>query len=73
MAVLRPFSKLPELNSAVLLLVGSEGDFQQKLAEAILQEKKDFTVNVWQGELLQCRHECCLETGRKLLQSCAVL
>ncbi|XP_065511139.1 centromere protein M [Caloenas nicobarica] len=46
MAVLRPFDKLPELNSAVLLLVGSEGDFQQKLAETILQEKKDFTVNV---------------------------
>ncbi|XP_042649269.1 centromere protein M [Tyto alba] len=46
MAVLRPFSKLPALNSAVLLLVGSDEGIQQKLAEAMLREKKSFKVNI---------------------------
>ncbi|NXI44004.1 CENPM protein, partial [Galbula dea] len=44
MAVARPFDKLPTLNSAVLLLVGSDGGLQQKLAEAILREKNDFKI-----------------------------
>ncbi|NXE06818.1 CENPM protein, partial [Lophotis ruficrista] len=46
MAVLRPFDKLPALNSAVLLLVGSDEGLQQKLAEAILREKKNFKINM---------------------------
>ncbi|XP_068858743.1 centromere protein M [Aphelocoma coerulescens] len=46
MALLRPLDKLPMLNSAVLLLVGSDEALQQKLAEAILQEKKDFSISI---------------------------
>ncbi|XP_041272690.1 centromere protein M [Onychostruthus taczanowskii] len=46
MAVLRPFNKLPPLNSGVLLLVGSDEALQQKLAEAILQENKDFNISI---------------------------
>uniref|UniRef100_A0A8C3TRZ3 Centromere protein M n=2 Tax=Catharus ustulatus TaxID=91951 RepID=A0A8C3TRZ3_CATUS len=46
MSVLRPFDKLPMLNSAVLLLVGSDEAIQQKLAEAILREKRSFNISV---------------------------
>ncbi|OXB71962.1 UNVERIFIED_CONTAM: hypothetical protein H355_001075 [Colinus virginianus] len=47
MAVLRPFDKLPELNAATILLVGSAGGpQQQQLAEAMLREKKDFNINI---------------------------
>ncbi|NWU65147.1 CENPM protein, partial [Pterocles burchelli] len=43
---LRPFDKLPELNSAVILLVGSDEGLQQKLAEAIVREKRTFKITV---------------------------
>ncbi|XP_039581382.1 centromere protein M [Passer montanus] len=46
MAVLRPFDKLPALNSGVLLLVGSDEALQRKLAEAMLQESKDFNISI---------------------------
>ncbi|KAM4671762.1 centromere protein M [Amazona ochrocephala] len=46
MAVLRPFDKLPVLNSATLLLVGSEEGVQQELAKAMLREKKSFKINI---------------------------
>ncbi|CAM9984166.1 unnamed protein product [Bubo scandiacus] len=46
MSVLRPFDKLPALNSAILLLVGSDEGLQQKLAEAVLREKKSFRINI---------------------------
>ncbi|XP_074934523.1 centromere protein M [Phalacrocorax aristotelis] len=46
MALLRPFDKLPALNSAVLLLVGSDEDLQQKLAAALLREKKNFRISI---------------------------
>ncbi|XP_005039726.1 PREDICTED: centromere protein M [Ficedula albicollis] len=46
MAVLRPFDKLPMLNSCVILLVGSDEAIQQKLAEAMLQEKRNFNVSI---------------------------
>ncbi|XP_014112057.1 PREDICTED: centromere protein M isoform X2 [Pseudopodoces humilis] len=46
MAVLRPLDKLPMLNSGVLLLVGTDEALQQKLAEAVLQEKKDFNISI---------------------------
>ncbi|NWX41378.1 CENPM protein, partial [Steatornis caripensis] len=46
MAVLQPFSKLPELNAATFLLVGSDEGLQQKLAEALLREKKDFKISM---------------------------
>ncbi|XP_062304200.1 centromere protein M [Osmerus eperlanus] len=44
MSVLKPFNKLPELNTANILLVENEEQFQQKLADAIVQQEK--TVNV---------------------------
>ncbi|XP_052646501.1 centromere protein M isoform X2 [Harpia harpyja] len=46
MAELQPYDKLPALSSAVLLLVGSDGGLQQRLAEAILREKKNFKINI---------------------------
>ncbi|XP_054242775.1 centromere protein M [Indicator indicator] len=46
MAVLRPFDKLPALNSATILLVGSDEGLQEKLAKAMLQEKKNFRLNI---------------------------
>ncbi|NXL31607.1 CENPM protein, partial [Glaucidium brasilianum] len=46
MSVLRPFDKLPALNAAVLLLVGSDEGLQQQLAEAILREKKSFRISM---------------------------
>ncbi|XP_072779455.1 centromere protein M isoform X2 [Taeniopygia guttata] len=46
MAVLRPFDKLPTLNSGILLLVGPDEALQQRLSETILQEKRDFNINV---------------------------
>ncbi|XP_074907034.1 centromere protein M isoform X2 [Buteo buteo] len=46
MAVLQPYDKLPALSSAVLLLVGSDGGLQQRLAEALLREKKNFKINI---------------------------
>ncbi|KAM4603639.1 centromere protein M [Polymixia lowei] len=45
MSLLKPFSKLPELNSANILLVENEEEFQQTLADAMV-EKKAFIVNV---------------------------
>ncbi|XP_025894089.1 centromere protein M isoform X2 [Nothoprocta perdicaria] len=46
MAAVRPFGKLPALNSAALLLVGSDEGAQQQLAEAILKEKKSFKISI---------------------------
>ncbi|XP_029897120.1 centromere protein M isoform X3 [Aquila chrysaetos chrysaetos] len=46
MAELQPYNKLPALSCAVLLLVGSDGGLQQRLAEAILREKKNFKINI---------------------------
>ncbi|KAJ7425948.1 Centromere protein M [Willisornis vidua] len=46
MSVLRPFDKLPVLNSAAILLVGTDEGLQQKLAEAMLQEKKNFKISI---------------------------
>ncbi|XP_024914046.1 centromere protein M isoform X2 [Cynoglossus semilaevis] len=45
MSILKPFNKLPSLNSASILLVENEEQFQQSLAEAIVKDT-DFTVNV---------------------------
>ncbi|CAM2098016.1 centromere protein M isoform X3 [Caretta caretta] len=46
MSLVRPFDKLPTLNSAVILLVGTDERRQQQLAEAILKEKKNFKINI---------------------------
>ncbi|XP_071329428.1 centromere protein M isoform X1 [Trachinotus anak] len=45
MSLLKPFSKLPGLNTANILLVESEEQFQQNLAD-ILVEETAVTVNV---------------------------
>ncbi|XP_028261802.1 centromere protein M [Parambassis ranga] len=45
MSQLRPFSKLPALNTATVLLVENEEQFQQSLAEALVEETS-VTVNV---------------------------
>lgn len=45
MSVLKPFSKLPGLKTATLLLVEHEEQFQQSLADALMQET-GVTVNV---------------------------
>ncbi|XP_043080085.1 centromere protein M [Puntigrus tetrazona] len=46
MALLTPYSKVPELNTATVLLVESEEELQSKLADAIVHHEKDFNVNV---------------------------
>uniref|UniRef100_A0A8C3B5Z8 Centromere protein M n=1 Tax=Cairina moschata TaxID=8855 RepID=A0A8C3B5Z8_CAIMO len=46
MEVLRPFDKLPAINSAALLLVGADGSAQQRLAEAVLREPKAFRISI---------------------------
>ncbi|XP_074806384.1 centromere protein M isoform X2 [Natator depressus] len=46
MSLVRPFDKLPTLNSAAILLVGTDERRQQQLAEAILKEKKNFKINI---------------------------
>ncbi|XP_062838948.1 centromere protein M isoform X2 [Anolis carolinensis] len=46
MTTLAAFEKLPTLNSATILLVGTNSVFQQQLAEAILKEKQDLKINI---------------------------
>ncbi|XP_026992180.1 centromere protein M isoform X3 [Tachysurus fulvidraco] len=46
MALLTPYSKIPEPNTATILLVENEEKFQSKLAEAIVQREQDANVNV---------------------------
>ncbi|XP_007428496.1 centromere protein M isoform X2 [Python bivittatus] len=46
MSMLAAFGKLPTLNSATILLVGTNDIFQQQLAETILKEKQDLKINI---------------------------
>ncbi|XP_072513636.1 centromere protein M [Salminus brasiliensis] len=46
MALLTPYSKTPELNTATILLVENEEQFQGSLADALVQREKDINVNV---------------------------
>nr|XP_034983858.1 centromere protein M isoform X2 [Zootoca vivipara] len=47
MAALAAFAKLPAINSATVLLVGTNEDFQEQLAETMLKEKEDFKINIF--------------------------
>ncbi|XP_076845451.1 centromere protein M isoform X3 [Brachyhypopomus gauderio] len=49
MALLTPYNKIPELNTATILLIENEEHFQTKLADAIVQQEKDINVNVLQA------------------------
>ncbi|XP_065130433.1 centromere protein M [Paramisgurnus dabryanus] len=46
MALLTPYSKVPELNTATILLIENEEQLQSKLANVIVQYEKEFNVNV---------------------------
>ncbi|KAJ8387539.1 hypothetical protein AAFF_G00152350 [Aldrovandia affinis] len=46
MSLLKPFNKLPELNTANILLVENETQFQKKLADTIVQLENDVNVIV---------------------------
>ncbi|TSK18085.1 Centromere protein M [Bagarius yarrelli] len=46
MALLSPYSKIPEPNAATILLIENDEKFQSKLADAIVQREKDANVNV---------------------------
>ncbi|KAG7316083.1 hypothetical protein KOW79_020949 [Hemibagrus wyckioides] len=46
MALLAPYTKIPEPNTATILLVESEEKFQSRLADAIVQRENDAIVNV---------------------------
>ncbi|XP_053109428.1 centromere protein M [Hemicordylus capensis] len=46
MSMLTAFGKLPTLNSATILLVGTNEVFQQQLAKTILKEKQDLQINI---------------------------
>ncbi|XP_059672903.1 centromere protein M isoform X2 [Gavia stellata] len=81
MAVVRPFDKLPALNSAVFLLVGSDEGLQQKLAEAILREKKNFKISILKNVEASLAHVdatfflgkvCFLVTGVGRVNYCSV-
>ncbi|XP_056379684.1 centromere protein M isoform X2 [Hyla sarda] len=45
-AVLRPFEKIPALNVATVLLVGSEESHRELIANAMLKERTDFAVKI---------------------------
>ncbi|XP_069510499.1 centromere protein M isoform X2 [Ambystoma mexicanum] len=47
MTTLRPFHKMPVLNEAVVLLVGSDERLQELLAEAMLKEPKQFELKIF--------------------------
>ncbi|KAM6089746.1 centromere protein M isoform 2-T2 [Theristicus caerulescens] len=81
MAAVRPFDKLPALNSAAFLLVGSDEGLQQKLAEAILREKKNFKISILKNVEASLAHVdasfflgkvCFLVTGVGRVNYCSV-
>lgn len=45
-AVLKPYDKMPALNVAAVLLVGSEEGHREVIANAILKEMRDFEVKI---------------------------
>lgn len=46
MTLLKPYSKIPELNTATILLVENEEQFQYKLADVLIQLEKKVNLNV---------------------------
>ncbi|XP_077195466.1 centromere protein M isoform X3 [Paroedura picta] len=52
MSTLTAFGRLPTLNSATILLVGTNEIFQQQFAEAILKETKDLKINIHLADCL---------------------
>ncbi|KAM9325510.1 centromere protein M [Gastrophryne carolinensis] len=52
MAALRPFDKMPMLNAAAVLLVGSEESHRELLANAMLKEPKTFDVRIHMAQSL---------------------
>ncbi|XP_058876865.1 centromere protein M-like [Acipenser ruthenus] len=46
MSVLKTFNKLPELNTANIMLVGSDVSDLEKLSRSIMDENHSFNVNV---------------------------
>ncbi|XP_063178621.1 centromere protein M isoform X2 [Chroicocephalus ridibundus] len=81
MAVVRPFDKLPELNSVALLLVCSDEGLQRQLAEAMLREKKSFTISILKNVEASLAHVdasfflgkvCFLVTGVGRVNYCSV-
>ncbi|XP_053325075.1 centromere protein M isoform X2 [Spea bombifrons] len=57
MTSLRPFDKLPKLNTAVVLLVGSEEIHREKIANAILKEPKTVNVKIHMTQSLPLPYE----------------
>ncbi|XP_054044398.1 centromere protein M isoform X2 [Rissa tridactyla] len=81
MAVVRPFDKLPALNSVALLLVCSDEGLQRQLAEAMLREKKSFTISILKNVEASLAHVdasfflgkvCFLVTGVGRVNYCSV-
>nr|XP_057902554.1 centromere protein M [Doryrhamphus excisus] len=56
MSLLKPFSKLPALNTASILLVEREEEFQQRLADALVKETA-VTLNVRLAKSLPFEHK----------------
>uniref|UniRef100_A0A8D0GMY2 Centromere protein M n=1 Tax=Sphenodon punctatus TaxID=8508 RepID=A0A8D0GMY2_SPHPU len=46
MSALKPFDRLPTLDYATILLVGTNESLQKQLAETILKEKQNLEINV---------------------------
>ncbi|XP_019370630.1 PREDICTED: centromere protein M isoform X2 [Gavialis gangeticus] len=81
MSVVRPFDKLPVLNSAAILMVGTDEDLQQQLAQTILKEKKDFKISIFKNIEASLAHVdanfflgkvCFLVTGVGRVNRCSV-
>ncbi|OCT85382.1 hypothetical protein XELAEV_18023549mg [Xenopus laevis] len=57
MATIRPFDKMPMLNAAALLLVGTEESHREQLASAMLKEPKTFEVKIHMAQSLPLPYE----------------
>ncbi|XP_077308672.1 centromere protein M isoform X3 [Lithobates pipiens] len=56
MAALRPFEKMPVVNAAAVLLVGSEEGHRERLAQSMLKEPKIFDVKILNNVLSSMMH-----------------
>ncbi|KAM8974730.1 centromere protein M [Pelodytes ibericus] len=57
MSHLRPFDKMPILNTAAVLLVGSEESGLEQVANAMLKKPKNFEVKIHMAQTLPLHYE----------------
>ncbi|KAG8436411.1 hypothetical protein GDO86_007491 [Hymenochirus boettgeri] len=57
MATVRPYDKMPMLNAAAVLLIGTEESHREQLADAMLKEPKTFEVKIHMAQSLPLPYE----------------